>query len=190
MISSRLNKNIPLIYQVVLVVIYLVGMIGFSNPEWKEELQPASGIILYISTFIIALASKNKLKFIIFMAIAFIIGFGTEAIGVNTGSATMAIIGGAVGGMLMALIFGVLTLNLLANQVASGLALTLFGLGLSALIGHAYVGKTFPGLPKLDIPVLSDIPLVGPLIFGQDFLVYFSVASVVFVGWFLKLIEL
>ena len=108
------------------------------------------------------------------------------AVGVSTGSATMAIIGGAVGGMLMALIFGVLTLNLLANQVATGLALTLFGLGLSALIGHAYVGKTFPGLPKLDIPVLSDIPLVGPLIFGQDFLVYFSVASVIFVGWFLN----
>ena len=85
MISSRLNKNNPLIYQVVLTVIYLVGMIGFSNPEWKEELQPTSGVILYISTFIMALASKNKLKFMVFMSIAFIIGFGTEAIGVNTG---------------------------------------------------------------------------------------------------------
>ena len=85
MISSRLNKNNPLIFQVVLTVIYLVGMIGFSNPEWKEELQPTSGVILYISTFIMALASKNKLKFMVFMSIAFIIGFGTEAIGVNTG---------------------------------------------------------------------------------------------------------
>ena len=72
MISSRLNKNNPLIFQVVLTVIYLVGMIGFSNPEWKEELQPTSGVILYISTFIMALASKNKLKFMVFMSIAFI----------------------------------------------------------------------------------------------------------------------
>jgi len=108
------------------------------------------------------------------------------AVGVLTGSAALAIFFGAFAGLAMAFIFGVLTLNLLANQVATGLALTLFGLGLSALIGHSFVGKTFPGLPKLDIPFLSDIPLIGPLIFGQDILVYLSVASVFFVGWFLN----
>lgn len=107
------------------------------------------------------------------------------AVGVSTGSASLAIIAGAFGGLVMAFIFGVLTLNLLANQVATGLALTLFGLGLSALIGHAYVGKTFPGLAKLDVPFLSDIPFIGRLIFGQDILVYLSVASVFLVGWFL-----
>lgn len=85
MINSSLNKNNSLIYQVVLTVIYLVGMIGFANPEWKEELQPTSGVILYISTCIMALASKNKLRFMVFLSIAFIIGLGTEAIGVNTG---------------------------------------------------------------------------------------------------------
>ena len=108
------------------------------------------------------------------------------AIGVNTGSASLAIIGGAMAGMLLALIFAVLTLMLLANQVATGLALTIFGLGFSALIGHSYVGNTFPGLPKLDIPVLSKIPVVGPIVFGQDFLVYFSVASAIFMAWFLS----
>ena len=108
------------------------------------------------------------------------------AIGVTTGSAVLAILFGALAGLILAFIFGVLTLNLLANQVATGLALTLFGLGLSALIGHSFVGKTFPGLPKLDIPVISDIPLVGPLIFGQDVLVYMSVASVLLAGWFLN----
>ena len=107
------------------------------------------------------------------------------AIGVTTGSALLAILFGALAGLVLASIFGVLTIHLMANQVATGLALTLFGLGLSALIGHSFVGKTFPGLPKLDIPVISDIPLVGSLIFGQDVLVYMSVASVFLAGWFL-----
>lgn len=108
------------------------------------------------------------------------------AVGVTTGSSALAILFGAFAGLTMAFIFGVLTLNLLANQVATGLALTLFGLGLSALIGHSFVGKTFPGLPKLDIPIISEIPVIGPLVFGLDILVYMSIASVFFVGWFLN----
>ena len=107
------------------------------------------------------------------------------AVSVNTGDATLAILAGAFAGALMAFIFGVLTLYLLANQMATGLALTLFGLGLSALIGHSYVGKTYPGLPKLDIPFLTDIPVIGRLIFGQDILVYLSFLSVVLVTWVL-----
>ena len=59
--------------------------------------------------------------------------------------------------------------------------MTLFGLGLSALIGHSFIGKTYPGLAKLDIPFLTDIPVIGPLIFGQDILVYLSFLSVVLV---------
>ena len=90
------------------------------------------------------------------------------AVGVTFESATLAIISGAVAGAFLAFIFGLLTLNLLANQVATGLALTIFGLGLSSLIGHSYVGKTFPGLPKLEITLLTDIPFLGPIIFGQD----------------------
>ena len=108
------------------------------------------------------------------------------AIATSTGSGTLGILAGAAGGTAMALLFGVLTLYLLSNQVATGLALTIFGIGLSALIGHAFIGTTFAGLPRLDIPGLSDLPLVGPLLFGQDALVYLSVASVVGVTWFLN----
>ncbi|HHZ76606.1 MAG TPA: ABC transporter permease [Rhodospirillales bacterium] len=104
------------------------------------------------------------------------------AVGVTTGSAALAILGGATAGIGMALIFGILTLNLMANQVATGLALTLFGLGLSALIGHSYVGIPFSGLPLLQIPFLSGLPLIGPIIFGQDIMFYLSVASVVLVS--------
>ena len=108
------------------------------------------------------------------------------AVATSTGSGTLGILAGALGGTAMALLFGVLTLYLLSNQVATGLALTIFGVGLSALIGHAFIGTTFAGLPRLDIPGLSDLPLVGPLLFGQDALVYLSLASVVGVTWFLN----
>jgi len=108
------------------------------------------------------------------------------ATAVSTGSGFLAVIAGAGAGLLLALIFGVLTVYFQSNQVATGLALTIFGLGLSALIGHSYVGKTFEGLAKLDVPGLSDIPVIGPLIFGHDGLVYFSVISVIIVAWFLN----
>ena len=78
-----------------------------------------------------------------------------------------------------------LTLVFVANQVASGLALTLFGLGLSALIGDAFVGIPGLGMPKLHIPGLSDLPLVGRILFGQDVLTYLAWALAVAVWYFL-----
>ena len=86
----------------------------------------------------------------------------------------------------MALIFGVLTLTLTANQVATGLALTIFGIGLSALAGAGFVGVPITPLPKLAVPGLSDVPLIGPLVFGHDALVYLSIFGTAGVAWFLK----
>jgi ABC-type uncharacterized transport system permease subunit len=117
------------------------------------------------------------------MIVGAIAAFG---VGVTTGSATLAILAGAVGGAAVAFIFGFLTLYLLSNQVATGLALTIFGLGFSALLGHGFVGKTFPGLPKLEIPFISDIPFIGPLLFGHDILVYASVLVVASVTYVLN----
>jgi ABC-type uncharacterized transport system permease subunit len=116
------------------------------------------------------------------MIIGAIAAFATA---VSTGSEVLAVAAGAGAGVLIAFIFGVLTVYLQSNQVATGLALTIFGLGLSALIGHSYVGKTFGGLAKLDIPGLSDIPVLGPVLFGHDALVYLSVVSVAVVAWVL-----
>ena len=84
MTRIKLIKNKDTLLQAILVVIYLVGIIGFSQAKYRDTLLPASGVVLYLSTLVIALASKNKAKFIVFMAIAFIIGFGAEVIGVNT----------------------------------------------------------------------------------------------------------
>ena len=110
---------------------------------------------------------------------------GAFAVAVTTGDATLAILAGALSGLVLAFIFGFLTLYLLSNQVATGLALTLFGIGFSALLGNGFVGQTYGGLPHLNIPILSDLPIVGQLIFGQDILVYLSVASALSVTWFL-----
>ena len=108
------------------------------------------------------------------------------AVTVTTGSATIGIVAGAIAGAVMALAFGVLTLSLLSNQVATGLALTIFGIGLSALIGSGFVGVPVDRLPQLQISGLSDLPVIGPLLFGHDFLVYLSVAATIGVAYFLK----
>jgi general nucleoside transport system permease protein len=107
------------------------------------------------------------------------------ATGVTTDSAILAIIAGAAAGALVSVIFGFLVLIMMSNQVATGLALTIFGLGLSALVGHGFVGVTYAGLPTLNIPLLSEIPIVGPIIFGQDGMVYLSLIMAAAIAWFL-----
>jgi len=72
----------------------------------------------------------------------------------------------------------------MANQVATGLALTLFGLGLSALLGQGFSGQSVPNLPGLDIPLLSDIPVIGAMFFQFDILVYGSMVLVAVTTWF------
>lgn len=104
----------------------------------------------------------------------------------ETGSHALALLAAMAGGAAMAGLFGIVTLTLLSNQVASGLALTLFGLGLSALLGQRYSGQSAGPFPRLSIPGLSDLPLVGKLLFGQDLMVYASLLLVAGVAWFLN----
>ncbi len=90
---------------------------------------------------------------------------------------------GALAGMGAALVFAVFALSLAANQAACGLALTIFGIGLSAFIGQHYVSYSLPGLKPLSIPLLSDIPVIGPVLFHQDAVVYLSLAAFAMVAW-------
>ena len=108
------------------------------------------------------------------------------AAAVSTGSGLLAILVGAFSGVAVAAIFAVLTLTFLANQVATGLALTIFGVGLSALIGSSFVGISLDPLPQLNVEVLSTIPILGELLFGHDVLVYLSVTMIFLVGYFLS----
>jgi simple sugar transport system permease protein len=105
---------------------------------------------------------------------------------VMTGSSAVGVLAGAAAGMGLAFLFGVLTLTLAVNQVATGLALTIFGIGLSALVGADFVGVPVTPLAKLSVPGLGDIPVIGPLLFGHDGLVYLSIAATAAVAWFLK----
>ncbi|MGD8176358.1 ABC transporter permease [Marinimicrobium sp. ARAG 43.8] len=90
---------------------------------------------------------------------------------------------GVLSGGLVSLIFAFVALSLISNQVATGLALTIFGTGLSAFVGADYVGQSISGLGRLPIPLLSDIPLIGPALFGQDALVYLSFVLFALVFW-------
>ncbi|KZM41496.1 ABC transporter permease [Marinomonas sp. SBI22] len=94
----------------------------------------------------------------------------------TTGSAGLGIFGAIFMGMIMSLIFAFLVLHLGANQVATGLALTIFGTGLSAFVGADVVGQTVQGFQPIIIPLLSDIPLLGKILFTHDLLVYVSFA--------------
>lgn len=102
----------------------------------------------------------------------------------STGSLLLGVLAAMAAGMLMSLLFGVISMHLRANQVATGLALTIFGTGLSAFIGSSYVGQTVKGFQGIQIPVLADIPFIGKLLFSHDLLIYVSWVLVLVVGWF------
>lgn len=117
------------------------------------------------------------------MLMGAIIGFATVH---YSGSATVAVLASIMAGAIMAAIFALLVLKFHASQVPTGLALTIFGIGLSALVGQSMIGVAYSGIPKLSIPLLSTIPIVGPLLFQHDFLVYLSIAMVLGVSYFLN----
>ncbi|MDX3929370.1 MAG: ABC transporter permease [Shinella sp.] len=102
-----------------------------------------------------------------------------------TGSPYIGILAGIAGGALFSLLFGFLTLTLVANQVATGLALTILGIGISGQLGEPYVGMSGTKLQPVAIPLLSEIPVLGPLLFRQDLIFYMSIALVAGVHWFL-----
>src|SRR5690606_34061694 len=91
-------------------------------------------------------------------------GFGA---GFLTGSPWLGVIAAIIVGMLFSLLFAFMTLTLATNQVATGLSLTILGLGLSGMLGTSFVGLPGVRLTNLDIPGLTSLPVVGRLVFGQ-----------------------
>ncbi len=117
------------------------------------------------------------------MIVGAAIGFAAAFL---TGSALIGALAAILAGMVMAALFGFLAIGLAANQVASGLALTILGLGTAGLAGAGFVGQKRESVANLYIPGLTDLPFVGKLVFGQDPFVYFGVALVAAVAWFLN----
>lgn len=104
---------------------------------------------------------------------------------VHTGSDLAGFVAGAGAGAVLALIFGALVIWMNTNQYATGLALSLFGAGLSAFAGIGYVQEKLPERPRFSVPVLGDLPLVGPALFQHHPLVYLTIAFAAGLVWFL-----
>ena len=116
------------------------------------------------------------------MLVAAIAGFATA---VSTGSDWMAFAAGAGAGALMAAAFGVLVIWLNTNQYACGLALSLFGAGFSAFVGTGFVQAKIGERTVWHLPVLGDIPIIGPALFRQHPMVYLTIVLTVALAWFL-----
>ncbi|MCC6197643.1 MAG: ABC transporter permease [Burkholderiales bacterium] len=101
----------------------------------------------------------------------------------TTKSPWLGVLAGMVAGSALALVFAVVTLTLQANQVASGLALSLFGVGLSAFIGLPYVSVVIEPIAPVRIPGLSDIAFLGPLLFAHNPLVYLAIVLFAAIQW-------
>ena len=92
----------------------------------------------------------------------------------HTGSPVIGLLMASVTGSILALIHGILCIRFLANQMVSGIAMIIFGTGLSAFIGINYVGKKIVGITPFKLPLLGDIPIIGPIFFNHDFIVYLA----------------
>jgi len=102
-----------------------------------------------------------------------------------TSSTFIGALCGIAAGAALSAVFALFTLGLAVNQVAAGLALTILGIGLSGLVGAGFVGEKISPAPNLYVPILTGLPFIGRILFGQDLLVYFSVGLVAAIWWFL-----
>jgi simple sugar transport system permease protein len=101
----------------------------------------------------------------------------------RTGDVALAIVAAAIVGALMSLIHAFVSITLKANQIVSGLAISIFGLGVSGFLGRPLIGQIATKLQSTPIPLLQDIPVLGPILFSGDVLIYFSII-VSLVLWF------
>ncbi|HVW49225.1 MULTISPECIES: ABC transporter permease [unclassified Trinickia] len=108
------------------------------------------------------------------------------AVTVTTGHPWLGVAASMAAGVAMALLFGFLTLTMLANQVATGLSLTIFGIGLSAYVGKPYTSASVSAtIDAWPVPGLAKIPVLGPALFTLTPLGYLAFAAFALVGWFL-----
>ena len=94
----------------------------------------------------------------------------------ETGSEAIGVLSGALAGGSLSLLFAVMVINRRANQLATGLAITMLGAGITSWAGRSYVGVSIDGLDQISIPLLSRIPIIGEALFNQDILAYIAYA--------------
>ncbi len=116
------------------------------------------------------------------MLVAAVAGY---AVAVHTGSDLLAFAAGAAAGAALAAVFGLLVIWLNTNQYATGLALSLFGVGFSAFIGQPYTRERLGERLRFEVPYLADIPFVGPALFKQHPMVWATIALAIALTWWL-----
>ncbi|PAT40846.1 ABC transporter permease [Vandammella animalimorsus] len=114
------------------------------------------------------------------MLCAAIAAYATVA---HSGSHSLGLLAGAGAGAALAAVLGLLVIFLHTNQYATGLALSLFGMGFSAYVGVGYVQASIPATPKLALPLLSDLPFIGPALLRHHALVYVAIALALALAW-------
>ena len=151
-------------------VAFLVSVIAASTPL----LLAATGELVAEKAGVLNLGVEGMMLGGAIAAFATALATGSPAVGAGAG---------LLAGIALSLLFAVIALTLQANQTATGLALTIFGRGLSSLVGAGYVGIPAPVLPKLHIPILSELPVLGPVLFAQDALVYAALVVLALCAW-------
>jgi simple sugar transport system permease protein len=153
----------------------LAPLIAASINAGTPLLLAAIGLLINERSGVLNLGAEGM------MLVAAIAGF---AVGYSTKSPLLGFVAGAVCGMLMATLFAWLALVLATNQVATGLALSIFGAGLSAFVGQRFVGLALPAQPN-SVPLLRDLPFIGPALFHEHWMSYAAFALCLASIWFL-----
>jgi len=117
------------------------------------------------------------------MSLGAVTGFIVVA---ETGSHWLAILAGGLAAALLSAVFGFVVLVTLGNQVASGIAVGILGVGLAGLIGKPYESMTVPPMPRVEVPVLSDLPVLGPGLFDQPLLVFLAPLAAAALWWMFR----
>ena len=112
--------------------------------------------------------------------------FTSVAVTYNTQSVVLGLLAAALAGLLLGLFHALLCIRFHANQVGAGIAMTIFGMGLSAYLGMDYVGKQINTLGTCKIPFLSNLPVFGPIFFSHDILVYLTYLLVPFLAFIIN----
>ena len=154
----------------------LASLIALTMNAGTPLLLAALGIVINERSGVVNLGTEGM------MLVAAVVGFAAT---LQTGHYWLGFAAGAAAGIVMALLFAMLVVGLASNQFATGLALSIFGAGLSAFIGLTLQGDTLPARGADGVPILRDVPFIGPALFAQHWLVYFSLALAAAVAWFL-----
>jgi ABC-type uncharacterized transport system permease subunit len=154
----------------------LASLIALTMNAGTPLLLAALGVLINERSGVVNVGTEGM------MLVAAVIGFATTLL---TGHYWLGFVAGTAAGVVMALLFAALAVGMLTNQFATGLALSLFGAGLSAFIGLALQGDTLPVRGVDGVQILRDVPFIGPALFAQHWLVYFSLALTAAVAWFL-----